>query len=137
VDRDDMGDDAHGLDILLFAKTGGDDTAKPALAETAGVVPYSVHDFDHAFRQRAETVVLAFDRGGRQRVLAPAAQRTGRDVARFGRDGDALAPVPPSPGAPDPLPGASVRGRQIAADLHRRGGVELAHRAFLLLGLGS
>jgi len=71
-----MGDDAQGLDILLFAETGDDNAAKPALAETAGVVSDSVDNFDHAFRQRAEAVMRALDRGGRQCLFAPAAQRT-------------------------------------------------------------
>src|SRR5262249_24321206 len=40
VDRHDMSHDADGLDILLFAETGGEDATKPSLAETAGVGPH-------------------------------------------------------------------------------------------------
>jgi hypothetical protein len=32
-----------------------------------------MHQFDHNFRQNAEAVMLAFDRSGRQRLLASAA----------------------------------------------------------------
>src|SRR5262249_8991413 len=74
VDRDDLSDDAHGLDILLVAETASNDTAKPWLAETAGVGPYPMDEFDHDFGQSAEAVVLALAGSRRQRLLALAAE---------------------------------------------------------------
>jgi len=41
-----MGNDADGLDILFFAEAAGNDTAKPTFAETAGIRPHAMHDFD-------------------------------------------------------------------------------------------
>ena len=50
VDRHDMGDDADGLDIPLFAETAGDDAAIPPFAEATGIVAYAMNDLDHDLR---------------------------------------------------------------------------------------
>src|SRR5215470_6844177 len=131
VDRNDMSDDADCLDIFLFAEAGGDDIAKPALAETPGVTAHAMNDLNDGLGQFVEAVVLALDRCRRQRFLASAAQRAIRGVARLGSDRDALSAVPPGAGISDPLPSASVRGRQIFANRDLRGSIELTHRAFL------
>src|SRR5215472_13523989 len=121
VDRNDMGDDADCLDIFFFAEAGGDDIAKPALAETPGVGAHTMNNLNDGLGQFVEAVVLALDRCRRQRFLASAAQRAIRGVARLGSDREALSAIPPRAGIPDPLPSASVRGRQILADRDLRG----------------
>jgi hypothetical protein len=52
VDRDDVCDDADGLDILLFAEIGGDDTAIPPLAEATRIVTHAMNDLDHRWLGR-------------------------------------------------------------------------------------
>ena len=126
-----MGDDADRLDIFLFTEAGGDHIAKPALAETARVGAHAMNDLNDDLGQFVEAVVLPLDRCGRQRFLASAAQRALRGVARFGSDRDALSAVPPGAGISDPLPSASMRGRQIFANRDLRGSIELGHVAFL------
>src|SRR5262249_40590988 len=123
--------DADGLNISLFAETGGDDAAKPTFAETAGIGAHPMDDFDDGLGQGAEVVVRAPDRGWRQRLFAPPTESACNGMADLSGDRDPLAAVPPSPGAADPVPGAGVRGRQIVTDLDWRGGIKLAHRRFL------
>src|SRR5260370_42630768 len=99
-----MRNDADGLDILLFAETGSDDAAKPFFAQAAGVGPYPMRDFDHDLGQSAQAIVLTLDRGRRQRLFAPTAQRAREGMAGPGPRPDPLAPLPPSPRLPHPSP---------------------------------
>src|SRR5215471_17244732 len=86
VDRNNLSDDADCLDIFLFAEAGGDDIAKPALAETPGVGAHTMNNLNDGLGQFVEAVVLARDRCRRQRFLASAAQRAIRGAARLGSD---------------------------------------------------
>src|SRR5215471_21624314 len=67
-------------------RPGGDDIAKPPLAETPGVGAHTMNDLNDGLGQFVEAVVLALDRCRQQRFLASAAQRAIRGAARLGSD---------------------------------------------------
>src|SRR5215469_3368039 len=122
-----MRNDADGLDIVLFAEPGGDDAAKPALAQVSGIGAHAMDDLNDAFRQNAKAVMLTLDRGGRQCCFAPTAESARQRMARFGGDRDTLAVVPPGAGTADPAPGTGAGRGQVITDPDRRGRIKLAH----------